>query len=96
MHSREKKKKNETVPPCAQHAETTENPSSSTVGAEHNMHVQHESNKKARDPPLTVTKGRPEEKRKKSGLHLKPAKPKNVLFVGQPCIIQKIVHLRLQ
>ncbi|XP_071676991.1 protein FAR1-RELATED SEQUENCE 5-like [Lolium perenne] len=73
-----KKKQKETVPPCAEHAETTENPSSSTVGAEHNMHV----NKKARDPPLTVTKGRPEEKRKKSGLHLKPAKPTKCTICG--------------
>ncbi|KAK1693506.1 hypothetical protein QYE76_010203 [Lolium multiflorum] len=73
-----KKKQKETVPPCAEHAETTENPSSSIVGAEHNMHV----NKKARDPPLTVTKGRPEEKRKKSGLHLKPAKPTKCTICG--------------
>ncbi|XP_051211211.1 protein FAR-RED ELONGATED HYPOCOTYL 3-like [Lolium perenne] len=73
-----KKKQKETVPPCVEHAETTENPSSSTVGAEHNMHV----NKKARDPPLTVTKGRPEEKRKKSGLHLKPAKPTKCTICG--------------
>jgi hypothetical protein len=73
-----KKKQKETVPPCAEHAKTTENPSSSTVGAEHNMHV----NKKARDPPLTVSKGRPEEKRKKSGLHLKPAKPTKCTICG--------------
>ena len=32
------------------------------------------SNKKARDPPCSTTKGRPEEKRKKSGLHLKSTK----------------------
>ncbi|KAM0924560.1 hypothetical protein ACQ4PT_004550 [Festuca glaucescens] len=40
-----------------------------------------QQNRAARDPPMTVTKGRPGEKRKKSGLHLKSTKKTGVCGV---------------
>jgi hypothetical protein len=36
------------------------------------------------DPVITTTKGRPSEKRKKSGLHLKPSKPNKCSLCGSP------------
>lgn len=74
-----KKRKNKSpVPPSTSNDEygggQDDIPGSSTVGADHIGRAQRESNKKAKDPPTTVTKGRPEEKRKKRGLHLKSSK----------------------